>query len=79
MPDESYTCPFCGEPGEIDIDGEIDPEAGGDQVFVQDCAVCCRPATVTAPGGRRRIRSPPDGDLRAGGPGRQAGVPKIRQ
>ena len=47
MADESYTCPFCGEPGEIDVDGEIDPDAGGDQVFVQDCVVCCRPATVT--------------------------------
>jgi len=45
--DDSYICPFCGEPGEIDIEAEIDPEAAGDQVFVQDCAVCCRPATVT--------------------------------
>jgi len=45
--DETYTCPYCGEPGEIDVDGETDPEASGDQVFVQDCAVCCRPATVT--------------------------------
>jgi hypothetical protein len=47
MSDNTYTCPYCGEPGEIDVDGEIDPEAAGDQVFVQDCAVCCRPATVT--------------------------------
>jgi hypothetical protein len=38
-------CPFCGEPGEIAAD--YDPSQPGDQVFVQDCAVCCRPWTVT--------------------------------
>jgi len=43
-PDE-FECPFCGEPGEIAAD--YDPDATGDQVFVQDCAVCCRPWTVT--------------------------------
>ena len=38
-------CPFCGEPGEIAED--YDPDTVGDQVFVQDCAVCCNPWTVT--------------------------------
>jgi len=42
---EEVECPFCGEPGEIA--GDYDPDAVGDQVFVQDCAVCCRPWTVT--------------------------------
>jgi hypothetical protein len=42
---EEIECPFCGEPGEIAAD--YDPDAVGDQVFVQDCAVCCRPWTVT--------------------------------
>ena len=37
-------CPFCGEPGEIAEDW--DPSEPGEQVFVQDCAVCCRPWTV---------------------------------
>ena len=37
-------CPFCGEPGEIAAD--YDPDASGDQVFIQDCAVCCRPWSV---------------------------------
>ena len=33
------TCPYCGEPGELDVD-----EGGGSrQVYVQDCPVCCRP------------------------------------
>ena len=38
-------CPFCGEPGEIAAD--FDPDEPGEQVFVQDCAVCCHPWTVT--------------------------------
>jgi hypothetical protein len=42
---EEIECPFCGEPGEIAAD--YDPDAVGDQVFVQDCGVCCRPWTVT--------------------------------
>ena len=43
MTDE-IQCPFCGEPGEIAAD--YDPSEPGDQVFVQDCAVCCRPWAV---------------------------------
>jgi hypothetical protein len=35
MTDE-IECPFCGEPGEIAADYDV-----------QDCAVCCRPWTVT--------------------------------
>jgi hypothetical protein len=38
-------CPYCGEPGEIAAD--FDPDEPGEQVFVQDCAVCCHPWTVT--------------------------------
>ena len=45
MTTDEFECPFCGEPGEIAAD--YDPDAAGDQVFVQDCAVCCRPWTVT--------------------------------
>ena len=51
MSDE-IECPFCGEPGEIAAD--YDPSEPGDQVFVQDCAVCCRPWQV-------RIRRRRDG------------------
>jgi len=34
-----YTCPTCGERIEL----VIDPSAGADQRFVEDCPVCCRP------------------------------------
>lgn len=40
----SVTCPYCGETGEVDAD--VDTSEPGEQVFVQDCAVCCRPWTV---------------------------------
>jgi hypothetical protein len=38
------SCPWCGEPGEVDAD--VDPSEPGEHVFVQDCDVCCRPWTV---------------------------------
>lgn len=40
------TCPYCGEPGDV----ELPPDDEEDQDFTQDCAVCCRPWLV-------RIRS----------------------
>ena len=52
--DDLYPCPYCGELGEIDLQSDVDFDAPGDQVFVQDCAVCCRPWTVT-------VRVTPDG------------------
>jgi hypothetical protein len=45
MADNEVECPFCGEPGEIE--GDYDPDVVGEQVFVQDCAVCCRPWNVS--------------------------------
>lgn len=51
---ETVECPFCGEPGEIAED--YDPTEPGEQTFVQDCAVCCRPWTVV-------VRVGLDGDL----------------
>jgi len=52
--DEEYQCPYCGEIGELALDSDVDFDSPGDQVFVQDCAVCCRPSTVT-------VRVAPDG------------------
>ena len=43
--DFSLTCPYCGEPGEIDVDPTDEPSA---QQFVEDCSVCCRPWSVRA-------------------------------
>ncbi len=33
-----YSCPYCGEPVETVLD-----LSGGDQRYVEDCQVCCRP------------------------------------
>ncbi len=45
-------CPYCGE----SLEFALDPSAG-DQVYVEDCQVCCRPILVAvafdAQGGTR--------------------------
>ncbi|GAB7531742.1 CPXCG motif-containing cysteine-rich protein [Pseudomonas sp. 3A(2025)] len=33
-----YECPYCGEPVETLLD-----LSGGDQQYIEDCQVCCRP------------------------------------
>jgi hypothetical protein len=35
---QTYQCPYCGEPVEALLD-----LSGGDQQYVEDCPVCCRP------------------------------------
>lgn len=40
MQDEvCYICQFCGE----EIVVPVDPTAGAEQQYVEDCPVCCRP------------------------------------
>ncbi len=34
-------CPYCGEPIELEVDC-----SAGDQEYIEDCAVCCRPISV---------------------------------
>lgn len=34
-----YTCGYCGEW----IETVVDPSAGGQQSYIEDCQVCCRP------------------------------------
>ena len=48
------TCPVCGE----DLVVAVDPitEEGGEEEYVQDCSVCCRPIVV-------RVRLEADGDV----------------
>jgi hypothetical protein len=43
-------CPFCGEPGDVDV--EVGGDDADDQVFVQDCEVCCHPWAVRVKVGR---------------------------
>ncbi|CRM54340.1 CPXCG motif-containing cysteine-rich protein [Pseudomonas fluorescens] len=33
-----YDCPYCGETVETTVD-----LSGGDQTYIEDCQVCCRP------------------------------------
>ncbi|WP_372016318.1 CPXCG motif-containing cysteine-rich protein [Pseudoxanthomonas sp. 10H] len=50
-------CPYCGEPIELAVD-----DSAGDQDYIEDCQVCCRPIAVAvrvdeATGGvRARVR-----------------------
>jgi len=46
-------CPYCGEHFDTSID-----LTGGEQEYVEDCQVCCRPIVV-------RIRLHSDRELRA--------------
>ncbi len=45
------TCPYCGEPGTV----EVEAEEADDAEFVQDCAVCCRPWLVRVRDGRVQV------------------------
>jgi len=35
------TCPYCGEPIELLLDA-----SAGEQAYIEDCPVCCRPIGV---------------------------------
>ena len=45
------SCPYCGEPIEILVDA-----SAGDQHYIEDCQVCCRPITLN-------VRLDEDGDV----------------
>lgn len=38
----SYVCDACGE----EIVVPLDPSAGAEQEYVEDCPVCCRPNVI---------------------------------
>ena len=38
----SYCCPCCGEENEA----VVDCSAGPQQIYTEDCAVCCRPIVL---------------------------------
>ena len=35
----TYRCAYCGE----EIETAVDPSAGRNQSYTEDCSVCCRP------------------------------------
>ena len=41
LPIVDVRCPYCGEPLALTVD-----VSAGDQSYVEDCAVCCRPMVV---------------------------------
>ena len=55
MEEIHVTCPYCGEPFTLLVD-----TSAGDQDYIEDCVVCCRPIecrlTVDADGPRLTLR-----------------------
>jgi hypothetical protein len=41
LPSIEIQCPYCGESIEILVD-----DSAGDQRYVEDCQVCCRPISI---------------------------------
>lgn len=41
LPSAEIQCPYCGETIEVLID-----DSGGDQRYIEDCQVCCRPIAI---------------------------------
>ncbi|WDS35551.1 CPXCG motif-containing cysteine-rich protein [Pseudoxanthomonas sp.] len=39
---QTIHCPYCGEPLDIAVD-----VSAGDQQYIEDCQVCCRPISMT--------------------------------
>ncbi len=40
---QALRCPYCGEEVEV----TVDPIGAGEEQYVEDCPVCCRPWTVS--------------------------------
>jgi len=40
--EQTITCPYCGEPIVILLDG-----SAGDQSYIEDCQVCCQPMQIS--------------------------------
>ena len=41
LPSFEIQCPYCGETIEILVD-----DSAGEQRYIEDCQVCCRPITI---------------------------------
>jgi len=55
----SYVCPECGE----EVVVPVDPSAGEEQEYVEDCPVCCSPVVLhvhVEPDGAVSINASPE-------------------
>jgi hypothetical protein len=41
LPSQDIDCPYCGEVITVMLD-----ESGGEQRYIEDCQVCCRPINL---------------------------------
>jgi len=41
LEETASTCPYCGEPITLLIDGSVE-----EQQYIEDCQVCCRPMVI---------------------------------
>ena len=41
LPSTSIQCPYCGESITVLVD-----DSAGDQHYIEDCQVCCRPISI---------------------------------
>ncbi len=42
LPSVDIQCPYCGEAIDVVVD-----DSAGDQSYIEDCQVCCRPIVLT--------------------------------
>lgn len=42
LPSIDIQCPYCGETIDVIVD-----DSAGDQAYIEDCQVCCRPIVLT--------------------------------
>ena len=42
LPSIDIQCPYCGETIDVVVD-----DSAGDQSYIEDCQVCCRPIVLT--------------------------------
>lgn len=42
LSEQSLNCPYCGEPISVVVDHSI-----GEQEYIEDCQVCCRPLVLS--------------------------------
>lgn len=57
LPSVEIVCPYCGEHITVFVD-----ESAGDQDYIEDCQVCCRPIVIA-------VRFDDDGEMQVSAAG----------